>query len=80
MDRTIPCELTKVMCVGALSRNQVSRSVFSSFGSLTRRPGNDTNTVDIYAEGEAVNVGPDPWNPGGLNQVGQPQTQELYGG
>lgn len=46
----IPCELTGVICVGALAKDSRLRAFFSNWG---------TQDVDIFAPGYAL-VGPDP--------------------
>ncbi|MES9992188.1 MAG: S8 family serine peptidase [Candidatus Thiodiazotropha sp.] len=66
-ERKLPCELTGVVCVGALRANSTQRLAQSNFGSGTFGQGKDSNTVDIYAPGSGIFVGADPQFPGAPN-------------
>ena len=58
--RRIPCELKGVVCVGAIGNNDVQISGFSAVGALPGSPGQDGDTVDIFAPGQSILVGADP--------------------
>jgi hypothetical protein len=75
---TFPCELSGVVCVGALARDSDLRDAQSAFGS--QRPAglavsNDHGTVDIYGPG-TVAVGPEP---GDALSTGGSQLRERSG-
>ncbi len=63
-ERKLPCELTGVVCVGALRSNSTQRLAQSNFGTGTFGQGKDNDTVDIYAPGSGIFVGADPQFPG----------------
>ncbi|MCU7844457.1 MAG: S8 family serine peptidase [Candidatus Thiodiazotropha sp. (ex Monitilora ramsayi)] len=67
IERKLPCELTGVICVGALRANSTQRRTDSNFGSGTAGLGKDANTVDLYAPGSGIFVGADPQFPGQPN-------------
>ncbi|RAP42745.1 hypothetical protein BYZ73_03525 [Rhodovulum viride] len=75
--RRVPCELTGVVCVGALGQDDVRIAEFSAVGAMPGTPGQDGDSIDIYAPGVAILAGADPG--AGTSPPAQGWTQALSG-
>lgn len=62
----LPCELDNILCVGALSAGSTSKASFSNYES-------SPDSIDIYAPGVNVRVGPTP-------DSSRSNTSETFGG